>query len=100
MATVQGPKVQFSVSEIFDFTYDQDGGITGVTLKQEAASFFHSVQQVAFGLSRSGPTAGRPTSTFPARWVGMNYFDTTLGKPIFLKTASSNAWVLADGTAA
>lgn len=100
MATIQGPKIQFSISELFDFQYDQDGGITGVSLKQQAATFFNSVQQITFNLSRSGPTGSRPTANLDGRWIGMPYFDTTLGKPIFLKTASSNAWVLADGTAA
>jgi hypothetical protein len=58
------------------------------------------LQQITFNVSRSGPTASRPTSTTPNRFVGMPFFDTDLGLPIFLKTASSNAWVKADGTGA
>lgn len=58
----------------------------------EWASLFSGLQRIAFYSTRSGTTAERPTaSTF--RWVGMPYFDTTLGQPVFLKTASSNAWV-------
>lgn len=98
MATIQGPQVQFSVSEIFDFQYDEKGRITGANLKQQTASFFHSLQQITFGVSRSGPTSSRPTASLDGRWIGMPYFDTTLGKPVFLKTASSNVWVDGAGS--
>lgn len=99
MATISGPTVQYSASEFFDFQYDEEGKIIGAALKQETAAFLNAVQSITFGLSRNGPTSSRPTSSMP-RWVGMPFMDTTLGKPVFLKTASSNAWVLADGTAA
>ncbi len=94
---MSGPRVQFSVSEMFDFQYDGQGRIIGANLKPEAATFLQSVQQITYALTRSGPTASRPTSTFPNRWVGMNYFDTTLGLPVWLKTASTNVWVDATG---
>lgn len=42
----------------------------------------------------SGTTAARPTDGT----VGLTYFDTTLGKPVFLKVAPST-WVDATGTA-
>lgn len=98
MATIHGPQIQFSLSEIFDFQYDQEGKIIGASLKQQAASFLSSVQQVTFNVSRSGPTASRPTSSLAGRFVGMPFFDTTLGKPVFLKTASTNVWVDGAGT--
>jgi len=41
-----------------------------------------------------GATASRPTK---APYVGWQYFDTTLGKPIFVKTLSPVAWVDATG---
>lgn len=44
---------------------------------------------------QSGTTAARPTDAS----VGYRYFDTTLGKPVFLKTVPST-WVTADGVAA
>lgn len=66
----------------------------------ELAALLSSLQAVAYAGTRSGPTSTRPTSTFAARYVGMEFFDTTLGLPVFLKTASSNAWVKADGTPA
>lgn len=42
--------------------------------------------------NRAGTTAARPTTAT----VGFGYFDTTLGKPIWLKTAPST-WVDATG---
>lgn len=45
--------------------------------------------------STSGTTAARPTDAM----VGFVYFDTTLGKPVYLKTAPST-WVDAAGVAA
>jgi hypothetical protein len=45
--------------------------------------------------NRSGTTAQRPT-TSP---VGFSYFDTTLNKPVWLKTAPST-WIDATGAAA
>ena len=44
-------------------------------------------------ISDSGTTAERPTSSL---WIGRQYFDTTLGQPIFLKTLAP-LWVDAAG---
>lgn len=62
------------------------------------ATLFHALQSIAFYSTRSGATGSRPTSTSEARWIGMPFFDTTLGKPVFLKIASSSVWV--DGSGA
>jgi hypothetical protein len=64
----------------------------------EYANFFNTLQLVAFYSTRSGVTADRPTASTLARWVGMPFFDTTLGKTVFLKIASTNVWV--DGSGA
>lgn len=90
MATIAGPKVQAP-----------SGPFVGPEgeLSIDARMFVSALQSIAFYSSRSGPTGSRPTTT-SYRWIGMHYFDTTLGLPVFLKTASSNAWVKADGTAA
>ena len=79
-----GPKIVFPIS----LSEDPD-----------KAQFFNSVYQIVYAVSQNGPTASRPTSS-SQRFIGMPYFDTTLGLPVFLKTASSSAWVKADGTAA
>jgi len=98
MATIQGPKVVMpaSLSQMFDV--DDKGNITAI--RPEWAQFFHAVQGLTWNMSRSGPTASRPTSSTGWRYTGMPFFDTTLGLTVFLKTASSNAWFKADGTAA
>jgi hypothetical protein len=44
---------------------------------------------------QSGTTAARPTDAS----IGYRYFDTTIGKPVFLK-ATPSTWVTADGVAA
>lgn len=90
MATITGPKVQLPSGQFIQ----PDG-----SLSIDATTFFNALQAIAFYSSRSGPTGSRPTST-SFRWIGMPYFDVTLGLPVFLKTASSNAWVKADGSAA
>ena len=79
-----GPKITFPISLAED---------------QDKAAFFNAVYQIVYAVSQNGPTASRPTSS-SQRFIGMPYFDTTLGLPVFLKTASSSAWVKADGTAA
>ena len=47
----------------------------------------------------TGTTAQRPVL---APYVGFQYFDTTVNKPIWAKTITTSAttWVYADGTAA
>ena len=101
MATIAGPKVEMppAVSEMFNFRYDSDGKVIGASLVPEWAAFFNATQQTLYNGSRSGPTASRPTSTLPGRYVGMEYFDTTLGVPVFLKTASTDVWVDSSGSA-
>jgi len=70
-----------------------DGGV----LHTQWQTFFHSVQQVTYNLSRSGPTASRPTSSLDARYIGMDYFDTTLGLKITLKSVNPDVWVNGAG---
>ena len=56
----------------------------------------NGVNWVALNISNpSGTTANRPTTGV---YVGYQYFDTTLGKPIFVKTTSPIVWVDAVGT--
>lgn len=97
MATITGPKIQ-TPSPLTPIV-DDSGSIHPVW-----QTYFHSVQQVAFNATRSGPTASRPTSALDGRYVGMPYFDTTLGYLVWLKTAtpysSSDVWVRYDGVSA
>ena len=76
-----GPKITFPISLAED---------------QDKAQFFNAVYQIVYAVSQNGPTASRPTSS-SQRFIGMPYMDLTLGKPVFLKTASTNVWVDATG---
>jgi hypothetical protein len=63
------------------------------------ASWFQQLFNVVTTIDQAGTTANRPVVNL---FVGQQYFDTTLGKPIFLKSHAGgvSVWVLADGTAA
>lgn len=59
------------------------------------AGWFSIVQYILQDQSNSGPTTQRPTTN---QYVGKTYFDTTLGKPIWIKTGGSPpTWVDATG---
>jgi hypothetical protein len=70
----------------------KDGLLLGVTSGWR--NFFNSVFNICNALTMSGATANRPTAML---WPGRTYFDTTLGKPIWFKTAG---WVDATGAPA
>lgn len=62
------------------------------------AGWFSIVQNILTASSSSGASTARPTTN---QYIGMPYFDTTLGKPVWLKTpGSSPVWVDATGTPA
>lgn len=89
-SAISGPRVQLPNGQFIE-----EGG----ALTIDAQTFLSAVQAIAFYSTRSGPTTSRPTST-SFRWVGMPYFDSTLGLPVFLKIASTNVWVDATGAPA
>ena len=90
MPVIVGPSIQVPPAKIVD----EEGNVSS-----EWATFFSSVQQIVFNLSRSGPTASRPTSTMINRYIGMSYFDTTLGLEVALKSVGPDVWVRGDGVA-
>jgi hypothetical protein len=57
------------------------------------AEWFNQVYTIVFAVQQSGPTSQRPVDNL---FTGRPYFDTTLGKPIWYKTAG---WVDATGGA-
>lgn len=63
------------------------------------ASFFSSLYRCAVNsksyFEASGTTANRPTTDL---WVGRQYFDTTLGYPVFVKSIGPDVWVNGAGT--
>lgn len=59
--------------------------------------WFSTAHNVLTAASTAGATAARPTTN---QFAGMPYFDTTLGKPIWLKTPGAvPVWVDATGGA-
>lgn len=50
---------------------------------------------VASSLDDSGATVSRPTKGL---YVGRTFFDTTIGKPIWLESVRPTVWVDATGT--
>ncbi len=95
MTSAVGPKVQIP-GAISDWFLDSQGNPCSITF--DAMQFLHIVQQIALALTRSGPTGARPTSIIQGRWVGQMFYDTTLGKPVWLKSVGSpDVWVDATG---
>lgn len=70
---------------------DASGNAAELIMKIEWRNFFSSVYNICSAVTNSGLTANRPTKLL---WTGRTYFDTTLGKPIWYKTAG---WVDATG---
>ncbi|WIF20472.1 hypothetical protein SEA_BERKA_8 [Arthrobacter phage Berka] len=69
--------------------------IAELRVGSQTATRLISPQLLKDYVSASGTTAARPTDAT----VGFEYFDTTLGKPVWLKTAPS-AWVDSAGVTA
>lgn len=58
--------------------------------------WFNLVHQTITAVRQSGPTASRPTKFV---WLGRQYFDTTLGKPVYVKSVNPIVWADATGVA-
>jgi hypothetical protein len=61
----------------------------------EWLTFFNNSFAILSANTQSGVTANRPIKQL---WVGRSYFDTDLGKQIWLKSVNPNVWV--DGSGA
>lgn len=59
-------------------------------------AFFTRVKDVLVVRTQAGTTAQRPTKKLE---IGVTYFDTTLNKPIWVKTVSPLVWIDATGLA-
>lgn len=95
MTAIAGPRVQLpggGANPIVDMAGDRPHNDT------DWIAFFSVLQMVAFASTRSGTTAQRPTSATHGRWIGMPYFDNSLGKPIWLKSINTDVWVDGTGT--
>jgi hypothetical protein len=83
----QNANVMDRINSIIDYL-NQVGKLTNDVVKD-----WNIVYSYVMGMS--GPTVNRPTSNL---YVGVQYFDTTLGKPIYCKQLSPIIWVDSTGT--
>ena len=67
----------------------------GAVLDRVYQSWFASIQRWLGPVGQSGFTAARPSNGL---YVGLAYFDSTLGKPVFVKSLNPAVWVDATGT--
>ena len=57
--------------------------------------WFSLVTRFVNALKSSGPTANRPTDGL---WIGRQFYDTTLNKPVFVSAVKPTVWRDAAGT--
>ncbi len=70
-------------------------------LTQVYQAFLSSVHDWLGPVGMSGSTADRPlNSSRNPLYVGQQYFDTTLGKPVFVLQLNPTVWVDATGAMA
>jgi len=87
---IRGPNIQ--LPSAYQNLVNEQG-----ILHPEWQTLFRALQQTTFNMSRSGPTASRPTSLIKGYYIGMNFYDTTLNKPIFLTSTNPFIWKDASG---
>jgi hypothetical protein len=83
----QNQNVMDRINSIIDYL-NQVGKLTNDVVKD-----WNTVYQYVMGMS--GTTDKRPITNL---YVGVQFFDTTLGKPIYCKQLSPIIWVDANGT--
>lgn len=79
----------------FDFpsnanVLDEDG-----TASRSWQQWFNRINTLNQAAAQAGPTSARPVKNL---WVGRRFFDSTLGKPIYVKTVNPAVWVDGIGT--
>jgi hypothetical protein len=94
MVAAVGPNVQVPGARSDWFT---DSAGMPCAISVDAMQFFHIAQQIALGVTRSGPTGARPTAAIQGRWIGMPFYDTTIGKPVYLVSIGPDVWKDAAG---
>ena len=73
---------------------DKNGNVTPIW-----RAFFTSISFWLRPVGSSGPTANRPVDTGSIQlYPGQTYFDTTLGKPIWVQSRNPTVWCDATGT--
>jgi hypothetical protein len=76
-----------------------DGKDSAVRLHPLWNAWVTSLQAVAAPLGNNGTTAQRPTGTAAQPlYIGQDYFDTTLGYKVTIKSLNPTVWVNGAGT--
>lgn len=78
----------------FDFPSNSVVVDTGRMMTVPWGAWFQRIHDICIAGQQSGATADRPTSL---PWIGRGFFDTTLGKPIWIKSVRPIVWVDATG---
>ena len=52
-------------------------------------AWFSRIHNIAITAQQSGTTADRPTSQL---WIGRQYYDTTLNKPVYVSAVKPTVW--------
>lgn len=73
----------------------QQSFLTGQLISREWANWLAGLWQLVGRTGLNGTTANRPTTGL---YIGMDYFDTTLGYKVTLKSANPSVWVNGAGT--
>lgn len=80
-------------------SWDYPSNSTLVDSKGDVTSpwqyWFSRINSIVQTGQQSGPTADRPTSQV---WVGRQFFDTTLNKPVYVSAVKPIVWRDAAGT--
>ena len=81
-------------SNLFDYPNDAQIADSKGIITVPWGQWFSLVQTTISAARQSGTTANRPTSVL---WVGRQYYDTTLGKPVFVDSVNPTVWHDASG---
>jgi len=88
-----GSRAQQPMTKARMFGMGQAAKPSGASMNQAWQKWFDRLR-ILVTSDESGTTANRPTSDL---YIGRRYFDTTLGKPIWVSNASTPTWVDATG---
>lgn len=82
------------MTKSFDYPNNTPMVYDNLTISAPWNQWFQRAQSALETIYASGPTAQRPTRMI---WVGRQYFDTTLGYPVWVKSVQPAVWVNGAG---
>ena len=83
------------MSENFDYPSNSPVVDADLTSSPAWQAWFSRIHSIAVTGQQSGTTANRPTSQV---WIGRQYYDTTLNKPVYVSAVKPVVWRDAAGT--